>query len=193
MGGTSEPSYLRTSLSSLGVESEFDIATPWTFACFKSKGGARAYFHGGLSPLELIVPVVVLTSMAKVGVSTSGINWTLTPGTSKLTTRFFSVQIAGTQSASRLFGFEPPKVRIEVRSDKKCVSVPVSASYGFEDATGEVELKIAEHDANRIEPNTVTVMIAQEVSQKTVGVYLLDATTGAELATPLTVEVAISM
>ena len=32
VGGNSEPSYLRTSLASLGVESEFDIATPWTFA-----------------------------------------------------------------------------------------------------------------------------------------------------------------
>jgi hypothetical protein len=43
VGGTSEPSYLRTSLDSLGVDSEFDIATPWTFAVFKSKGGGLAY------------------------------------------------------------------------------------------------------------------------------------------------------
>lgn len=192
VGGTSEPSYLRTSLASLGVESEFDIATPWTFAVFKSKGGGRAYFHGGLSPQELIVPVVVLHSAAKPSVQTTGIQWTLTPGTSKLTTRFFSVQIAASQSESSLFGFEPPKVRIELRANKKCVSIPVSASYGFEDATGEVKLKIAEEDNKRIEPNTVTVMLSEEISQKTVGVYLLDATTGVELAAPLSVEVAIS-
>lgn len=75
-------------------------------------------------------------------------------------------------------------------------SVPhrtASASYGFEDATGEVRLKIAEHDTKRIEANTVTVMITEDISQKTVGVYLIDATTGAELAAPLTIEVAISM
>jgi hypothetical protein len=193
VGGTSEPSYLRTSLTSLGVESEFDIATPWTFAVFKSKGGGRAYFHGGLSPQELIVPVVVLHSTAKSLVQTTGIQWTLTPGTSKLTTRFFSVQIAANQSQSSLFGFEPPKVRIELRANKKCVSLPVSASYGFEDATGEVKLKIAEEDNKRIEPNTVTLMLSEEISQKTVGVYLLDATTGVELAAPLTIDVAISM
>lgn len=193
VGGTSEPSYLRTSLTSLGVESEFDIATPWTFAVFKSKGGGRAYFHGGLSPQELIVPVVVLHSTAKSLVQTTGIQWTLTPGTSKLTTRFFSVQIAANQSQSSLFGFEPPKVRIELRANKKCVSLPVSASYGFEDATGEVKLKVAEEDNKRIEPNTVTVMLSEEISQKTVGVFLLDATTGVELAVPLTVDVAISM
>ena len=84
-------------------------------------------------------------------------------------------------------------MRIELRANKKCVSLPVSASYGFEDATGEVKLKVAEQDEKRLEPNTVTVMINEEITQKTAGVYLLDATSGAELAIPLTVEVAISM
>jgi hypothetical protein len=191
VGGTSEPSYLRTSLASLGVDSEFDMATPWTFAVFKSKGGGRAYFHGGLSPQELIIPVVVMHSAAKAAAPSTGIQWTLSPGTAKLTTRFFSVQVAGSQSS--LFGFEPPKVRIELRANKKCVSMPVSASYGFEDATGEVKLKTMENDDKRIEPNTVTVMVPEEISQKTVGVFLIDATTGAELAPPLTVDVAISM
>lgn len=193
VGGTSEPSYLRTSLASLGVDSEFDIATPWTFACFKSRGGGRAFFHGGLSPQELIVPVVVMHSTTKPSTPATGIQWTLTPGTAKLSTRFFSVQIAGTLGQESLFGFEPPKVRIELRANKKCVSKPVSASYGFEDATGEVSLKFAAGDRNRIEPNTVTVMLSEEISQKTVGVYLLDAITGAELTVPLVVDVAISM
>ena len=134
-GGTSEPSYLRTPLSSLGVDSDLDLATPWTFACFKSKGGARAYFHGGLSPQELIIPVMVMSpnTQAFAGPPT-GIAWKLTPGSAKLSTRFFSVQIAG--EVSGLFGVDPPKVRIEVRAGKKIVSNPVSASYGFEDATG---------------------------------------------------------
>src|SRR5262249_58591498 len=87
VGGNSEPSYLRTSLRSLGVDSEFDIATPWTFAVFRSKAGGRAYFHGGLSPQELIVPVVVMHSMVKPSAPTTKIQWTLKPGTPKLTTR----------------------------------------------------------------------------------------------------------
>jgi hypothetical protein len=132
-------------------------------------------------------------SVVKPSASSTGIQWTLTPGTAKLTTRFFSVQIAGSQSESSLFGFEPPKIRIELRANKKCVSVPVSASYGFEDATGEVKLKISDNDNKRIETNTVTVMLAEEISQKTLGLYLLDATTGAELTPPLTVDVAVSI
>ena len=97
VGGTVQPSYLRTSLASLGMEGDLDIATPWTFACFKAKGGARAYFHGGLSPQELIVPVAVMvpTAQALAGPPV-GIDWKLIPGSQKLTTRFFSVQIAGT-------------------------------------------------------------------------------------------------
>jgi len=193
VGGNSEPSYLRTSLASLGVDSEYDIATPWTFAVFRSKAGGRAYFHGGLSPQELIVPVVVMHSMVKPSTPTVDIQWVLTPGTAKLTTRFFSVQIGGTQTESSLFGFEPPKVRIELRANKKCVSVPVSASYGFEDATGEVKLKVAENDNKRIEPNTVTVMVSEEIPQKSVEVCLIDAATGAEFAAGLMVDVAISL
>jgi hypothetical protein len=194
IGGNSEPPYLRTSLASLGVDSEFDIATPWTFAVFKAKGGSRAYFHGGLSPEELIIPVVVMHSTGKAPAPTTGIQWTLTPGATKLTTRFFSVQISGRESESSLFGYEPPKVRIELRANKKCVSIPVSASYGFEDATGEVKLRTAQDDNKKIEPNTVTVTLTEEqITQKIVGVYLLDAVTGAALAGPLTVEVAISI
>jgi hypothetical protein len=71
--------------------------------------------------------------------------------------------------------------------------VPVSASYGFEDATGEVALRVMGNDTTRIEPNTLTVMITEDITQKAVGVYLLDATTGVELATPLTLETAISI
>ena len=56
-------------------------------------------------------------------------------------------------------GLNRPKCGSRLRANKKCVSLPVSASYGFEDATGEVKLKIADDDNKRIEPNTVTVMI----------------------------------
>ncbi len=135
----------------------------------------------------------MLTTASRRAAPATAIDWTLKPGTAKLTTRFFSVLVAGTRSESGLFGFEPPKVRVEIRANKKCVSVPVSASYGFEDATGEVKLRVAEQDAKRIEPNTVTVMITEEIEPKTVVVHLADAATGMELGDPLTIEVAISM
>ena len=192
VGGAVETSYMRTSLASLGMDSEFDIATPWTFACFKAKGGASAYFHGGLSPQELIIPVatIVPTAQAPAG-PPMGIDWKLTPGSQKLTTRFFSVQVSGT--ATGLFELEAPKVRLEIRAKGKVVSNPVSASYGYENATGEVALKVSEADPRKIESNTITMMIVEEISQKTVAVYLIDANSGAELKTLDKIEVAISM
>jgi hypothetical protein len=44
-----------------------------------------------------------------------------------------------------------------------------------------------------MEPNTVTLMIIEDIAQKTVGVSLLDATTGAELAVLEKIEVAIAL
>jgi hypothetical protein len=189
VGGTTEPSYLRTPLKSLGVESDLDLATPYTFACFKSKGGARSYFHGGLSPQEVVIPVVVMTPTAQaVSGPPTGIKWTLATGSKKLSTRFFSVQVGGTGTG--LFGLEPPKVRVEVRAKGKCVSTPVSASYGFEEATGDVQLRTSATDAKQIEPDTVTLMVDVEaIGQKAISVSLLDATSGAELASLDKIEV----
>jgi hypothetical protein len=91
------------------------------------------------------------------------------------------VQVGG--ASTGLFGLEPPRVRVEVRAKGKAVSTPVSASYGFEEATGDVQLRASATDAKQIEPDTVTLMVDVEaIDQKTVAVSLLDATSGTELA-----------
>lgn len=191
-GGNADDAFLRVPLTALGMQGDFDLATPWTFACFKCKGGGKAYFHGGLSPQELLVPVMILkpSSTPSAGPPV-GIAWTLMPGSEKLTTRFFSVQITGYNSG--LFDIAPPKVRLELRAKGKVVSRAVSASYGFEEATGDVALRNDEANSKEITPNTVTLMITEELDQKSVGLYLLDAATGAELARLEKIEVSISM
>jgi len=120
-----------------------------------------------------------------------GITWKLVPGSQKLTTRFFSVQITGYKSG--LFDIEPPKVRVEMRAKGRIVSRAVSASYGFEEATGDVALRNDEANSREIAQNTVTLMIIEEPDQKSVGLYLLDAATGAELARLEHIEVSIAM
>src|SRR5690606_1033253 len=165
---------LRIPLDSLGMPGELDFATPLTLACFRAKGGNRAYFHGGIAPQEVIIPVAVLAPTAqRLEGPPSGIEWSLGTGSKKLTTRFFSVRVAG--RGGGLFGLEPPTVRVEIRAKARCLSVPVSASYGFEEATGDVTLRLSEDDPRQIEPNTVTLMVTEEdIAQKTVGVSLLD-------------------
>ena len=191
-GGSADDALLRAPLTALGMQGEFDLATPWTFACFKCKGGAKAYFHGGLSPQEILVPVIILKPSPKHSAGPPvGIVWKLVPGSEKLTTRFFSVQISGYNSG--LFDIEAPRVRLEVRAKAKVVSRAVSASYGFEEATGDVALRNDKTNSKEIAPNTVTLMITDELDQKSVGLYLLDAVTGVELARLEKIEVIIAM
>jgi len=191
-GGQADHATLRLPLSALGMEGGFDLATPLTFACFKCKGGARAYFHGGLSPQEALVPVLVLRPLAKAPAGRpTDFSWKLVPGSEKLTTRFFSVQVIGTNPG--LFELEPPKVRVELRAKGKTISRPVSASYGFDEATGDVALRNDEDTPKSTAPNTVTLMVLEEVDQKSVALHLIDAATGVELARLDRIEVAISM
>jgi hypothetical protein len=133
--------------------------------------------------------VLTSTVRAMAGPPTS-IDWTLTPGTPKLTTRFFSVQISGVGTG--LFAVQPPKVRVEIHVKGSCVSQPASASYGFEDATREVHLRALADDTKVIDLNTVTVMLVDEIAEKAVRVHLLDATSGAELARLDWIEVALA-
>lgn len=192
-GGTADLAYLRAKLSDFGLGGDLEIATPWNFSCFKVKGGTEAYFHGGLSPQELIVPVVTLTPKQKVNLGLiSEIAWNLEPGSQKISTRFFSVPIKG--MATSLFELVPPKVRVEVRVKRECISRPVSASYDFEEATGDVQLKLDRDNPKAIEPDTITLMITQDQPAKTVAsVHLLDAVTGAELARIAKIEMAIAI
>jgi hypothetical protein len=108
-----------------------------------------------------------------------------------ISTRFFSVQIAGTLEG--LFEIDPPKVRVEIRAKGKCLSKPVSASYGFEDAIGDVQLKRNDDNTREVATNTVTLMLTEEPDQKTVKVVLVDATTETELAALKEIEAAISL
>lgn len=191
-GGDADPNYLRAKLSDFGLKSEFELVTPRNFACFKA-GGGNAYFHGGLSPQELFIPVITLSPKAlpQMGL-TSDIQWSISPGSQKITTRFVSVQIKG--SATSLFELVPPRVRVEVRQRREVISRLISASYGFEEATGEVQLSLAEDDPQNIEPNTVALMITEaEPGKQTVSIHLSDATTGVELTKPVKIEMDISM
>jgi PglZ domain len=58
-GGVPNPATVRVPLAACGVASDLDIVVPRGLAVFRA-GGGRQFFHGGLSPQELIVPLIVL-------------------------------------------------------------------------------------------------------------------------------------
>jgi hypothetical protein len=190
-GGASDPSYLRARLSDFGLGGNLEIAVPWNFACFKAKGGAEAYFHGGMSPQELIIPVVTLTPRSSTAGTTGPIRWHLELGSRKISTRLCSVQITG--RAAGLFELVPPKVRVEIQAGQQVISLPVSASYGFEEATGDVQLRQAEDDPQTIDANTISLLIADPVPKASVTIHLLDVISGVELARLDKIEMAIAL
>jgi len=136
--------------------------------------------------------VMTLTPVAKAPAgAVSGVDWRLSPGSPKLSTRVFSVQIGGANSG--LFEAAWPRVRVELRAKGKTLSRPISASYGFDPASGDVRLRSDETNPKAAAPNTVTLMVVEEPDQKTVSLCLLDATTGVELSRIEKIDVAISL
>ncbi len=190
-GGDRSDAYLRVEASDLGLGGDLEMAFPWNLAVFKVRGGARAYFHGGLSPQELVIGVLEVGLAVAPPVEGGRINWTLRPGSAKITTRFFSVTVEG--RSQELLPVVPPRVRLEVRAADEVISTPVAASYGFEEATGDVVLRPAEKDPQSIEPNTITLMVTRELIPQQVSIYLVDAATGVALAPPLKIPLDIAL
>ena len=101
------------------------------------------------------------------------------------------MQVAGTLAG--LFDEAAPRVRVEVRGKTKPLSTPVTASYGFDEATGDVQLRPTEGQDREIEPNTVTLMLADSIGEASANVHLIEANTGRDLAKIGPIDVAIAL
>ena len=190
-GGSDSPSYMRTSLSVLGLSEELEIAVPWGFGAFLVQGGGMSYFHGGMSPQEIVIPVL---EFSPVGAGTSGtpeVSLNLEMHAKKITTRFLAVTVVG-QAMNML---EPiaPRVQVDVKMDDKVVSQPVTATYGYLEATGDVQLQFKEDETFAIDPNTVTLMLTIGEGKGQASVYLSDSVTGRELHALHKIEVDIAI
>lgn len=180
-GGADLPGVLRVPLSAFGIGGDLEIATPQNLSCFKVKGGAMEFFHGGLSLPELVIPVLTVRPTAAFApTAAANIQWTLTLGSQTISTRFLSVIIEG--HSTELLPIEPPAVRVEVRAKGQPISVPVSASFGFQEATKDVQLALDADAPQTMAKNTVTLMVTETPAVSEVTVHLLDASTGVSLA-----------
>jgi hypothetical protein len=194
IGGSEETSFVRFPLSRLGLSDELEIAVPRGLGGFKAPGGAVAYFHGGMSPQEISLPVISL-SPSRVATETSAsadVEWEIRLGSTKIATRIISVRVDG-RSASLL---DPalPRVRVEVRAGGAVVSESLMAAYGYSEASRDFGMNLGED--GELEENTVTMQIEPEKSPQAGGVasvHLLDAATGVELARLDGVEMDISV
>ena len=182
-GGVTPPGACRLALAALGVGGGLDLVVPKGLAVFPLPG-TRQFFHGGLSPQELVVPVIsmdltppeaavvepaVAISIAGKGITTGVFAVTLTfTGSvfaSEVTVRVLARTLAGTTPAARLV-----------------------AGDGYDEQSGTVTVTI--------EPAVLTFQVTANLERSTpVELHVLDAASGAELATarvpvavPVTVE-----
>jgi len=175
-GGASSESYLRMKAVEVGLGGVLALAVPWALAGFKAAGSSAAYFHGGASPQELFVPVWTVSRKGAAHAARSAIAWRLTLGSTAVSARFLSVQIDG--SVAGLFGVEARLLRVEVRDAKSVLSRPVASSYGFEEATGFVQMKLEEvDDKTTVKPNTVTLFLEGAPGGGTVEIVARDVAT----------------
>jgi hypothetical protein len=159
------PSTVRMALSEAGIKSDLDLIAPRGLAVFAA-GGARRFFHGGLSPQELLVPVVVCETQKavapqklRVGVSVAG---------NRITTGVFSASVE----------FDPDLLRSEIdvritavrRSDGAVVARTV-AGDGYDSVSGKVTVT-----AER--PAVLTLQVTESLSTgDEIQVQVFDAST----------------
>ena len=117
--------------------------------------------------------------------------WALSLGSKVISTRFVSVTVEG--STQELLPVVPPVIRVEVRHQDRAISLPVSASYGFQEATKDVRLEEDPSAPQSIARNTITLMLTETPDAQEVAVCLIDATTGMVLARLENVPLAIAI
>lgn len=178
-GGAESPAYVRVSTKELGLGAGLDLAVPAGVGGFKVGGGSREYFHGGASPEELIIPVMTIIPHGVAAPESTSITWVLTPGSTVISGPLFSVAVSG--NFVELFApGAVPKIRLEVRDPEgTCVSTMTSATYGFEEGTHDVQLRMIP-ESKSIETDTVVLSIGDTTATR-LSVVMLDAVTSVEL------------
>jgi hypothetical protein len=182
-GGTTSPSTMRVALADLGVTSDLDVIAPRSLALFRA-GGTKQFFHGGLSPQELIVPLIVAAPTQAVARQKLKVHVAVAGG--RISTGAFSATL---EFEGDLFTNEVA-VRVVARagSAKEVVARVVSGD-GYDPVTGSITI-------DAYSANVLTFQITSNLGAGTeVEVQVLDARTDrlleattATVAAPIVVE-----
>ncbi|GAP06026.1 protein containing PglZ domain [Anaerolinea thermolimosa] len=191
-GGANVSTCLRKPVSAFGIGGDLELVTPIGLGCFKAPGGSTQYFHGGMSLQEIIIPILSVRPGKNYLSSNKepAFHWEVILGSKQISTRFFSVTING--NATELLA-TPPKIRVELKSGNHVLSMPVAATYGLDETTKDVKMKIEEGSTTLI-PNTVTLFIDDiPAGTVTVDLDLINSETGLALTQVQNIPIAFSL
>ena len=167
-GGTATESTVKVPLAAFGIGGDLDIITPLGLGVFFSGGGLQ-FFHGGLSPQELVVPVI--TVLAADASPEPKYEIFLEVAGGRITTGVVAVTVGMTGD---LFTRES-RIRLQVVQDRGRVAVVVGGD-GYDDATETIDASV---DKARVITMQVTASI---LSGSTATLEVLDAATGVRLS-----------
>ena len=133
-GGATPVSTVRIPLADFGVAGDLDLVVPRGLAIF-GVAGARRFLHGGLSPQELLVPVVVVRTRLEPPLGGGKVVARVIGD--RITTGVFSVSLT---LEADLFTMER-RVRISARNRRGEEVARIVAGEGFDEETGVVLLR----------------------------------------------------
>ncbi len=184
-GGSDADGYVRVAASELEYGGDLEMAFTRGLSCFRVKGGVGAYFHGGISLQEMVIPVASLKTKTLGGTgAATGTTVHIEFGKPAITNRFFSMVV--TLEMEGLFKAEEVRVRAAVLSNKKEVGFCAMAAYGFEEGSREIVLK-------RQTPNALTFMLSEDAGVESITVQIVDCHTQLELASLIDVPVKLGI
>jgi len=177
-GGTASESTIKMPLAAFGIAGDLEVIAPRGLGVFASGGGLQ-FFHGGMSPQELIVPVMIVT--AKDDTSDPQYQIELSVAGGKISTGVVAVTVAMTGD---LFTRES-RIRLQLMQGKNRVGRVVGGD-GFDSTTETI-------DASVDLPRVITLQVTANLTAGSAATLeVLDAATGVRLAA-LDVDVAANI
>ena len=175
-GGTATDSTVKVPLSDFGIGGGLDIITPRGLGVFVAGGGLQ-FFHGGLSPQELVVPVITVVSDEPTAEPKYEIDLSVAGG--RITTGIVAVTI---QMTGDLFTRESG-VRVVLSQDGNRIARVVGGD-GFDPSTDTIDAAV---DKSQV----IAMQISENLAAGSVAILeVLDASTGIRLGDAVEVEVA---
>lgn len=169
-GASTTASTLRVPLASTGIPSDLDLIVPRGLAVFRA-GGSKQFFHGGLSPQELLIPVVVVDTEPAPAPTELRVDVAVAGG--RITTGAFAASVGFT---GNLFTREIMVRVVAQGPGSSDVVARVVSGDGFDPTTGAVTLRA---DGT---PPVLTFQVTANLERDTaVDIDVFDARTGVRL------------
>jgi len=168
-GGSATPSTIKAPLAAFGVGGDLEIIVPRGLGVFTAGGGLQ-FFHGGLSPQELVVPVITVDASDTTAEPQYSVELAVAGG--RISTGVLAVTLIMTGD---LFT-RSSRVRVQLVQDRKLVGAVVGGD-GFDQETDSIEASVDE-------PRVVTLQVTANLrAGSTATLEVLDAATAVRLGT----------